>query len=336
METTDLDQLVTPKAIPKLRDSLSARQFLIYIFIVLIAALGSYVVWARTRSIFSCPANGDSADRYIAYCSGANYGDYEHGAFWFGLEPALDFANKANVLFFGNSRMQKAFSTNATTDWFSAASGRYYLMGFSYYENMSFAEALLRRMSPQAAVYVINVDGFFDRTETPPAKTVLYDSRARRVYEGKRFWQRVQQQVCKLLPIVCGSKGVTFRSRETGAYDMQGATPNFVPVSYKEAVSQSEVDRETAAAIDFLKRFAQGKCVILTLVPYVGTKIGDANAVAAGLGMKLVAPDVAEGLRTGDGVHLDRPSSERWSEAFFQAAGPEIRSCLEKKGAAHS
>ena len=83
METTALDQLVTPKAIPKLRDSLSARQFLIYIFIVLIAALGSYVVWAGLRSIFSCPANGDSADHYIAYCGAGGYGDYEHGAFWF-------------------------------------------------------------------------------------------------------------------------------------------------------------------------------------------------------------------------------------------------------------
>ena len=98
---------------------------------------------------FPAPANGYSADRYIAYCAGANYGDYEHGAFWFDLEPpALDFASKADVLFLGNSRMQNAFSTTATADWFSAASARYYLMGFSYDENVSFAEALLRQNAP--------------------------------------------------------------------------------------------------------------------------------------------------------------------------------------------
>ena len=35
-----------------------------------------------------------------------------------------------------------------------------------------------------------------------------------------------------------------------------------------------------------------------------------------------------------DGYHLDGPSAERWSQAFFEAAGPEIRSCIEKHGAA--
>ena len=80
-----------------------------------------------------------------------NYGDYEHGAFWFGLEPALDFASKADVLFLGNSRMQKAFSTTASADWFSAASAKYYLMGFSYGEHVSFAEMLLDKMHPQAS-----------------------------------------------------------------------------------------------------------------------------------------------------------------------------------------
>ena len=49
--------------------------------------------------------------------------------------------------------------------------------------------------------------------------------------------------------------------------------------------------------------------------------------------MKLVTPDVPEGLKINDGYHLDGPSAERLSQAFFQAAGPEIRSCLEKHGA---
>ena len=69
------------------------------------------------------------------------------------------------MLFLGNSRLQFAFSTSATADWFSAASARYYLLGFSYFENMIFAEPLLRKIRPRAKVYVINVDDFFDRTE---------------------------------------------------------------------------------------------------------------------------------------------------------------------------
>jgi hypothetical protein len=49
----------------------------------------------------------------------------------------------------------------------------------------------------------------------------------------------------------------------------------------------------------------------------------------------LVAPRL-DGLYTTDGYHLDRASADRWSRAFLEAAGPEIRSCLEKQRAARS
>ena len=150
--------------------------------------------------------------RYIAYCGGGNYGDYEHGAFWFNLEhPALDFASKADVLVLGTAAWRRRFSTSATADWFSAASARYYLMGFSYDEHVSFAEELLRKMHPRASVYVINVEDFFDPILTPPAQTVLYDPKAPSRYEGKQFWQQVQQRVCKTVPKLCGSKGRYFQ-----------------------------------------------------------------------------------------------------------------------------
>jgi hypothetical protein len=332
MERTALNLPLAPQTLAKPRERVFASHLTLYICVVLVAAVASYAVWARTRSIFSCSANGYSADRYIAYCAGANYGDYEHGAFWFNLEHELDFASEADVLFLGTSRMEKAFSTTATADWFSAASARYYLMGFSYGEHVSFAEALLGKMHPRASVYVIDVEDFFDPILTPPAQTVLYDPKAPARYEGKQFWQQVQQRVCKTVPKLCGSKGVTFRSRETGVYDMEGAPRDIVPVSFNDVVSRDAVDRDTAAAIDFLKRFTHGRCVILTLVPQVETKVGDANAIAAALGMKLVTPDVPEGLQMMDGHHLDDASAERWSRAFFTAVGPEIRSCLEHHG----
>ena len=180
-----------------------------------------------------------------------------------------------------------------------------------------------------------DVEDFFDPILTPPAQTVLFDPKAPTRYEGKQFWQGVQQRVCQTLPKLCGSKGVTFRSRETGVYDMEGTPRIILPVSFDDAVSRDVVDRDTVAAIDFLNRFTRDKCVILTLVPHDGTRVGDANAIAAALGMKLVTPDVPE-VQMMDGHHLDGPSAERWSQAFFEAAGPEILSCIEKHGAAGS
>ena len=313
-----------------------ASRTTVYSCILLIAALASFGYWTRTRTIFACPADGYTADRYIAYCDAGNYADYEHGAFWFDLEPsARDFARNADILFLGNSRLQVAFSTSSTADWFSHASARYYLLGFSYYENALFAEELLGKIRPRATVFIVNVDDFFDKLETEPVRSIWHDPQAQDRYQSKRFWQQIHKSICKTFVVLCGDHIATYRSRETGAYDMR--TPRDIsPVSYDEGIDQSVVDADTAAAIDFLKRFAQGKCVILTMVPSVETKIAKANAIANGAGLKLVTPGILEGLQTKDGYHLNQPSAERWSKAFLEAAGPEIRSCLENQGATHS
>jgi hypothetical protein len=312
--------------------SLSANRPATYIFFVLIVVLASYAYVLRSRSIFACQADGYSADRYVAYCNGESYGEYEHGAFAFGLEPSAEkFAGDADVLFLGSSRIQVALSTTQTAEWFSAALAHYYLLGFSYSENVIFAEMILPIIHPRANVYVINVDDFFERFETAPVSTIFHDPDARNRYQTKRLWQRVHEPICNAVAILCRSKFVIFRSRRTGAYREEGGPqPTIAPVSYNEVVDQDAVNRYTAAAVDFLTRFTRGKCVILTMVPTVGTKIGNANAVAAALGMKLVTPPILEGLQTYDGSHLDQPSAKRWSQAFFQTAGPKIKSCLKE------
>jgi hypothetical protein len=320
-------------------DGLLAKRIAMYSCIVLLTALGSYGLWARKHSIFACVANGYTADRYIAYCDATGYGDYEHGAFWFGLEPsAQNSAKDADVLFLGNSRVQYAFSTAATADWFSQASVPYYLLGFTYYDGVSFAEALLHRIRPKAKVYVINLDDFFSSWESPPAKEVMNDSGARSHYEAKRLWQRAHERICKTVAAICGRNYAIFRSRETGAFSFSRGSysPTAKPVSYDQNISDDVVKSSTVAAISFLSYLpVQEGCVILTTIPTAGTKIGNVSAIAAALHKDLVTPEI-DGLETFDGSHLDQPSAERWSQAFFQAAGPEIHSCLEKQGAGRS
>jgi hypothetical protein len=323
---------VRSKIWTRARETVFANRPASYVCVILVVAVVSCLYQLRTHTIFSCQASGYSTDRYLAYCHGPNYADYEHGAFYFDLEPTMhEYIRNADVLFLGNSRLQVAFSTPATAEWFSAASARYYLLGFSYYENMVFAEELLRRIRPRAQVYVINVEDFFDRSESPPVKTILHDPGAKHRYEVKRLWQRVHEPICKSFAALCGTKFVIFRSRETGAYYSNGAAEwKITPVSYDQTIDQDAVSRNTAAAADFLSHSAPGKCVILTMVPSVGTKIGEAKAIATAIGMKLVIPGMLEGLRTYDGYHLDQPSAQRWSQAFFEAARPELQSCLEK------
>ena len=339
MDRTALDLPAMPKTLAKPREGLFANHWALYIGVVLLAALASYAYWLKTRSIFACQAQGYTADRFLAYCGGGNYTDFEHGAFYFNLEPsALDHAAKADVLVIGNSRLQIALSNDVSADWFKSASAPYYLLGFSYNENMNFTEKLLRRINPRASVLIINVDDFFDRRETAAANAILRDPDAQSRYSWKHFSQGLHRRICGTVPALCGKKYVIFRSRENGAYyRIPHEEPVFPQnaVSYDRKVDQAEVKDSTARAVEFLKEFGKGRCVILTDTPYPGTNIGDAAAIAAGVGLPLISPEL-DGLNTSDGYHLDGPSAERWSKAFFEAAGPEIRSCLEKRNAAHS
>jgi len=102
-------------------------------------------------------------------------------------------------------------------------------------------------------------------------------------------------------------------------------------VSYDQTIDQAAAQNETEAAREFLSGLpVERDCVILTMIPYAGTKLGTANAIANALGMDLVIPQL-DGLQTFDGSHLDQTSAERWSEAFLTAAGPRIRKCLDRQ-----
>jgi hypothetical protein len=265
-----------------------------YIFVILVVTLVVYMHQLRTQYIFACPADFYDSDHYIVYCGAGGYGEYERGAFWFDLEPsARAFAKNADVLFLGDSRLQVGFSTAATAKWFSAASIRYYLLGFGGLENMVFAGGLLRRIQPKASVYVMHVDSFFTRSESPTLKAILHDPEARRRYEVKRLWQRVHEPVCGNLPRLCGHEPVRFRSRETGAYIDPPGEREPIPVSYDRAIDQDAVNSYIEAAMLFLSQVpVKRSCVILTEVPKTETKIGNAKAVATALGTSFVAPEI--------------------------------------------
>src|SRR5262245_57299268 len=87
-------------------------------FALLIACsfFGTFVYKLRFDGIFACPASGYGTNAYLSDCAARSYGDYDHGAFWFGLEPqTLSAAADAEILFVGNSRLQFPFSSAAST-----------------------------------------------------------------------------------------------------------------------------------------------------------------------------------------------------------------------------
>jgi hypothetical protein len=313
----------------QLRGRLLMASPLIYTLLVIAAVVAASGYSLRAQGIFGCQASGYGNDRYMGYCNTTHYGDYDHGAFWFGLEPAaIDAAIHAQVLFLGNSRMQFGLSTQATDDWFAALPSRYYLLGFSHNANFTFEQPLLRKLQPRATVYVINVDLFFEPTETPPARQVMHDGNANGRYEQKRTWQHLHKALCSTLRFVCGDNIAFFRSLTNGNWTVTGRGFRSRPVSYDHAVDQKIVAAYTQSAEAFMSYLSLPRnCTILTIIPTVNTSIGTARAIAAAMNMDLIAPELP-GLGTFDESHLDRESAQRWSAAFMEAAGPRIRSCL--------
>ncbi len=310
-------------------DSSAGLYSLIVVAVLLLAC--AYAL--RKYGVFACQAGGYGSDSYLAYCQSVNYSDYDHGAFWFGLEPAArDAAANAQVLFLGNSRMQIALSTKETTDWFAAPPVSYYLLGFSYNGNYAFEGPLLQKLHPTASAYVVNLDLFFEPSESPYARSVMRDPDARSRHEQKQTWQRIHDPLCRSIRYLCGNAVAYFRTRSTGAWSVAGGRFQEKPVSYNRTLDKPRLEAYATAGRAFLSRLpVRRKCAIFTTVPTVDTDIATLSAVADALGLTFVSPEL-DGLLTFDESHLDHDSARRWSQAFLEAAGGRIRDCLDSSG----
>jgi len=305
---------------------------LAYLLVIIASALAAYAYKLRSDGIFACSADGYSSDRFLAYCNASGYGEYDHGAVWFDLEPGLREAiGHADVVVLGNSRIQYALSNDVAKQWFQSNSISYYLLGFAFDENGRFEGPLLRKFAPKAKFYIINADRFFDRDESVIAKPIFHDSRESLHYRQLKAWQYPHRLICSNFPSVCQNKTVVYRSRETGSWSGSWTSKahayNVQPVSVGPANDVVRWPEFVQFGEEFLSELpVERKCVLVTIVPTVLTKRQEAATIAEELGLRFVAPQV-EGLQTWDGSHLDGPSATRWATEFFRVAGPLIRAC---------
>jgi hypothetical protein len=297
--------------------------------------IGAYLANLRVNGVLACASNHYSNTSYMSYCNAGGYADYDHGAFWFGLEPeALDAAAAADVLFLGNSRVQFGLSTDATSDWFAAANASYYLLGFAYAENVRFTAPLLKELKPRARVYVINVDDFFDDVLTEPVADIFSSTDALRRYRGKQAWQAPHRVVCGKFPALCGDERATFRETGNGTWKIS-STNGLRPAAagHAPAQEQGSFDIDTLGEPFLTQLPVAPECILLTLVPWELTASSRAIVIAEELGLPLIAPFMND-LETFDGSHLEPGSAQRWASAFFAAAGPSIQRCLNDETAA--
>ncbi len=302
----------------------------LYVASLVLIAVGTYVFKLSTQGIFSCPADGYGEGWFLSYCNSTAYGDFDHGAFWYPLEPdAVASAHAAEVLLIGSSRMQFGFSTQRTRDWFANRKLSYYLLGFTHTENTLFLGPLVDRIAPTAKALIINADGFFQNRITSPTATLFAGGDAPARYGAKKNWQGPHRFLCGFFSSLCGDNYVIFRDisngqwRRFGTYEQATASG----VGEGKPIPEETWEENLDLAEEFLDRLQVSReCTLLTIVPSPQTPVEEAQWMSERLGIDLILPNIAD-LRTFDSSHLDNVSAERWSTAFFELASARLEKC---------
>jgi hypothetical protein len=309
-----------------------------YLIVFGLSAILSIVVVGTgqmTIDNLSCRSTKYRDHDFLAYCGSDKYGDYEHGALYYGSEPSIrDSIRSAKVIFLGSSRTQAGFSTMAVRAYFDKLDIRFFVMGFGYGEVSPFSLAVLKRWKASPKVVVINADPFFVDVLSEPAKEAL-EGRPAFLWRLtlKTLFQRVHRVLCAA-PYICSQgQPAIFRSAIDGQWNWIGpyTEERAVPVDRvgDRTLSSDEFERAKELGNKFLQEIGLSRrCVILTGTPNTyHDSVGIAKVLAAALGTRSIFPS-GDGLATLDGGHLNLASAERWSGQFVEELTPILKECI--------
>ena len=288
--------------------------------------------------IFRCDASGYSDIHYLSYCADPAYGDYEHLAFYSGLEPdAVRHLKEAEIIFMGNSKVRRAFSSKAVPAFFDPFGLRTYNLGFGYGEYDVFPRALIQKYQLTPRVLIINADYFFYNSMSIAAKNAVADVEGgvNFAVQLKKIVQAWHRDFCgtsdksKLFEMICQNNTVSlFRSRVDGETIFLNIDESpKIPAAFVEPPPPLDVN----IYIENAKRFLAGiniepRCVFLTVIPSLHTDRRIAEALAAEFQLSYVETGVTSYM-TYDGNHLTPESAEAWVSEFLKIAGSNIVSC---------
>jgi hypothetical protein len=306
-----------------------------YLAILLVAALlGTPMLLIARVAPVGCPV-ADAPSRFLAFCRNGTYQDFEHGAYALRLRPeAVAAAQRAQVLFLGNSRVEIGFSTDATRSSFAAAGLSFYLLAFGHGETDSFAATLLHDLALHPRAIVIDVDPFFIGQPREPAE-FLRDRPIRAALEyrakaaGAALFGRACPAGASFWP--CGGDLAVLRDDDDGFWSITGpGTDQILPFR-----SGNGKAPDPAPFIDAARHFLAGldlppACVVLTTVPTPQRPLDAATVrrIADAIGAGWAEPEL-DGLATIDTSHLTRASAERWSQAFLGEVMPTLQRCAK-------
>src|SRR6185295_13505717 len=153
-------------------------------------------------------------------------------------------------------------------EWLAKSTPSYFLLGFAYHPRVLFQRALIQKLKPQAHLYIINLDTFFQENASVPAHIVMDEPDAQSRYERKQLWQTLHRAVCSHLTFVCANSYAIFKNVHNGTWRSTGLISANEAASVDDKVDPAEIAGEIASGQKFLDQLGvDRRCVIFTLVP---------------------------------------------------------------------
>jgi hypothetical protein len=323
-----------------MKPSPRSKRYVAILLITLVAALSlsfANALFFDRDAIIRCNPDGMDAHTYMAGCSAAYFGDYEHAALFFGLEPeAIAHMKQAQVLVLGNSRAMWAFSTEATDKAFRKLGLSYYVLGFGSDEKMRFASALISRHALKPKAVIIDADPFFVDATNPEYESIIAGRTETLVPNLMRYYiQRWLASWCanpgRIFASSTCKDPALFRSTLDGRWRLQHYTNRTQrnPISPNPDFQMEKTGRFIEAARGFGEQLGlPAECVILTSVPSNLQTEKAAQAIAGAMGWPYLEPKLPD-LRTIDDSHLTPESADRWSAALVAEAGSNLSRCTK-------
>ena len=295
-----------------------------------------FMVFTVLEMAVGCRTGEYSADKFLAYCRKPTFGDYEHGAIYYGLDSKMiEHLRQADVVMVGDSEMLMAFSEDNVDRFFRERGIKYFLLGFGYGESSDFALALFKKFQLNPRLVIIDTDPFFRRYLSEPAKEVMSNSELSLVkYQAKQISQAYYLRFCSYFPSACEQIHQSiYRSVSTGRWywHYTHAAPDLTKPFGRDIPAPDPALMVDGALVgkDFFSEIPLNRhCVILTGVPtpeYDTAPV--ANILAEKLGTAVVNVSV-DNLATIDRGHLNAISAKRWSTVFLSQIEGYLANCV--------
>jgi hypothetical protein len=302
-----------------------AKTYRLYLLTVLFAFSIAWPTFATARYLYKisfCSLTYYSFGvNYVAYCGDKHFDDFEHQVFYEGTFDTDRRLREADVLFLGDSHIQYAFSHPNVAPFFAQRHARFFLAGLGYIEGWKFIDEVLKRHPPHPKILVINLDPFFTRPPSEPARYVLEHPLSSFVdAKFKGAVQPIYAALCR----ECGRSASLVRSRDSGQWNLLAFDPNNsvgqYPVTPNATPTDDSVSAWAALAEPEARELladASARCVVFTDTPHDGRVGSYATRLAAQFNAIVILPELP-GLRTYDTNHLDSQSAIAWSNAFLE------------------